>query len=55
MIESEVKNLFFLLKRGLHYAFSDFIGGNEKNSYKISSILSKHSEFISRRLVTYVF
>jgi hypothetical protein len=54
-VDTEIKNLFFLLKRGFNYAFSSVLNGVEKNSYKISNILTKHNEFISRKLVVFVF
>ena len=54
-IDTEIKNMFFLLKRGFNYAFSSSIGSMDKNSYKISNILAKHQELISRRLITFVF
>lgn len=54
-IDVEIKNFFFLLRRGFSYAYSPILNGVEKNSYKINVILSKFNEFISRRLITYVF
>lgn len=54
LIETEIKNMFFLLKRGFNFAFAAVLNGNEKNGYKINAILVRHQDFISRRLISFV-
>jgi hypothetical protein len=53
-IEAEIKNFFFLLRRGFHFAYSESLAG-ERNGHRIGLILAKYGEFISRRLVAYAY
>ena len=54
-IDLEIKNFFFLIKRGFTYAFAPYLGGTEKNHYRLGLVLGQYSEFISRKLIGYVF